>query len=398
MDRGRASRRRRYSDALKGLGPWTVAGALTFAASIAWLIAAIGEEAPRALRFEHALSDFRTALLSDRRPTQHPRIAVVLIDERTLRKAPYSSPIDRGLLARLVTRIDALGAKAIGVDISFYKPTEPAKDEAMIQALLGARARVVMAAGDRRSDIDAEERAFQAELLRRVRRQAGYVNLDRDRDDVTRWKLPPASETEFPRSFAELVAEIDGRFDTDRRGRIAWLKRALDGSDAFFSVNADDLIGAAPISAVEPLLRGRLVLIGGRFADRDRHRVPLFADDSENQSNQIHGVFLHAHKIAQILDGRTVRELPHVPVVLTIAFFGFCLGWVFHAGGFSWLVGGGATVLLIAVDLVLFWQLRRILPYTPATIAWFGAAMAGYLTARLTHRIGRARHRQEEAT
>ena len=380
----------RFEQGLQQLDPLTVATALGFATALAWLVAAIGADTPRALRFEHALSDFRTALLSDQRPTQHPRLAAVLVDERTLRDEPYSSPIDRGVLARLVAKLDTLDPKAIAVDISFYKPTEPAKDAALIAALRDAKSPVIMAAGDRRSEIDGDERAFQAAFLGRISRPAGFVNLDRDRDDVTRWKLPSATGSDFPKSFAALIAQVDGAADGEPTGRIAWLRRAADGTDAFFSVKAEDLIGPAALPALAPLLRDRLVLIGGRFADRDRHRVPLFASDSENQSTQIHGVFLHAHVVAQILDGRSVRELSHVPVVLVLGFLGFCLGWLFHANSFSWLVGGLATGGIILADLVLFWYLRRIVPYTPATIAWFVSAFAGYGCARLVRGLRRA--------
>lgn len=367
-----------------------VLAGLLFSVLATTLLAAIGEIEPRFYRFEHTLSDFRTALLSDQHTEQHPRLAIVLIDEQTLRREPYSSPVDRGLIARLVTKLDSLAPKAIALDIVFYKPTEPAKDEALLRAIRQARATVIMAAGDRRSAIDEEERAFQARFLRNAGRPAGYVNLNRDRDDITRWKLGPATGTEFPKSFAELVAEVDGRQDRDPEGRIAWLKRPVSGADTFFAVKAEDLIGEQPIRAIEAHFKDRLVLIGGRFEDRDRHRVPLFPADNESNSRLVHGVYLHAHMIAQALDGRTVKEVALIPSVFAVALLGFCLGWIFHQQGFNWLVGGLTTGIIIAVDMLLFWGLRQVLPYTPVTIAWFGAAFVGFLLARLASYFQRA--------
>ena len=57
------------------------------------------------------------------------------------------------------------------------------------------------------------------------------------------------------------------------------------------------------------------MLVGGGFVDRDRHLTPLFSSDGSRGSKLIHGVFLHAHAVAQILDVRPVRELPNIPTI-----------------------------------------------------------------------------------
>jgi hypothetical protein len=86
--------------------------------------------APWLSRAEYWTADWRTAYLSYRAPTQNPRIAIVAINDSTL-KDYSSSPIDRGLLAKVITAIDTAGAKAIGIDVFFLKKTEPAKDAAL---------------------------------------------------------------------------------------------------------------------------------------------------------------------------------------------------------------------------------------------------------------------------
>src|ERR1700730_117758 len=77
--------------------------------------------APGLLRIEHAMADVRTALLSDRLPTQHPLVAIVGVTDQTLSGYKARLPIDRLLLAKLVEVVDAAGAKAIGIDILFYR-------------------------------------------------------------------------------------------------------------------------------------------------------------------------------------------------------------------------------------------------------------------------------------
>src|SRR5215467_4042935 len=106
---------------------FALAMTLVFQAAILW--------SPLRLRLEHQLADWRTALMSDRGRTQHPRLAIVLIDDKTLSREPYTLPIDRRILARLVRALDELGAKAIGLDFLFYRPTEPDKDAELASAI-----------------------------------------------------------------------------------------------------------------------------------------------------------------------------------------------------------------------------------------------------------------------
>ena len=103
--------------------PWIrLAVALASVAVIAGLLFAPAF-APWVLRYEHWTADWRTAYLSDRATAPNSSIAVVTIDDVTLKNLS-SSPIDRGLLADLVTAIGEAGARAIGLDILFYKPTD----------------------------------------------------------------------------------------------------------------------------------------------------------------------------------------------------------------------------------------------------------------------------------
>ena len=359
--------------------------AAAFAAVVAVLFHLFAQDFPVALRFEHQLADWRTGLLSDRRAAQHPGIAVVLVNDDTLKGLPYTSPVDRGILARLVERLDATGVKAIGLDFLFERPTEPAKDEALRQAIRAAMVPVILAGADERAvGLSDEERDYQRDFIAATGRPAGYVNLDEDRDDVVRRRLAPVPGGDFPRSFAALIAAVDGKVDDHPDGRMAWLRRPVNNADTFFTVTgtlvlADNAVG----TAVRSQLKGRLVLVGGGFPDRDLHRTPLFAHDGELGSNKVHGVVLHAQALAQILDQRSVVELADWPVVLLLSFLGFTLGVNFHQRGFNWITGVLSTGLLIGLDLLLFWKLRWIVPYLAASTAWFAGAFSGYVAGRL---------------
>lgn len=56
---------------------------------------------------------------------QDDRIVVLALKESTLAGLACRSPIDRAFLARLVERLEAKGARAIGLDILIDSPTLP---------------------------------------------------------------------------------------------------------------------------------------------------------------------------------------------------------------------------------------------------------------------------------
>ena len=176
--------------------------------------------------------------------------------------------------------------------------------------------------------------AAQALDLQRV----NEIQMAANSDWVELWLMPRLPR--FRADFPNILFSINGEGDVPMRH---WFRlgRALTP----IGVGAALLLaGEQPLSAIEPLFKDRLVLIGGRFEDRDLHRVPLFAADNESNTRQIHGVFLHAHKIAQTLDGRTVREFPAIPIVFVVGVVGFCFG-----GGQVWsLLAAGEPRLAAA--------------------------------------------------
>ena len=334
---------------------------------------------PVPLHLEHSLADWRTALLSVTPPRSHPDIAVVLVGEEELKAEVYTSPVDRRVLARIVRRLDELGADAIALDLVFYRPTEPDKDQELVEALRTARSTVILAAGDERVALEPEERAFQAKFIASTGRQPGYATVRADRDDVVRRRLGPVEKGAFQSSFPALIAAQRGKLDPNPGGRIAWLRTAADGGPAFFEIPARDILDN-DIGAIigQTYIKGRLVLVGGNFPDRDLHRTPLFRRDSGKGSAKVHGVYLHAHVAAQLLDQRNITEAPVWLVVFLVALLGHLLGWYFCRRGFNWIIGGGSTVVLIVMDLVIFWRFSYVLPYQASCAAWLVGAFGGY--------------------
>lgn len=131
-----------------GLSKWTVA--LAVLAGVAWTGFLAREHLNGAAslldRFETVLLDLRITLTGPRTPPD--AIAIVAIDDRTLGETgQYPLPRDR--LAAVIEKIGAAGARTLVTDILLAGASEPAKDRALEQALLGIPT-VLAAAGQAR--------------------------------------------------------------------------------------------------------------------------------------------------------------------------------------------------------------------------------------------------------
>jgi membrane protein DedA with SNARE-associated domain len=60
----------------------------------------------------------------------------------------------------------------------------------------------------------------------------------------------------------------------------------------------------------------------------------------------------------------------------------FLIGWRYRLSGQGLLLGSVATVAIIVVDTLVFWQGRIILPIVLALLAWFLGEFAGHYLGR----------------
>jgi CHASE2 domain-containing sensor protein len=295
-------------------------------------------------------------------------------------------PINRALLARLIDAIDAAGAKAIGVDLLFYRPAPAEDDDKLFDAIRRAKARIVLAGADERLGLTQAQIDRQSSFLARAGRPAGYVNLAVERDWVVRFKAQPAPGTAFPKSFAELAVEAGGFPARDTHRRIAWLREPRDGSETFLNVPAETLLSPDDNPAVRALrsrLKDKIVILGGLFPDLDQHVTPLGSRNHERTA----GAVIHGHIVAEMIDGRGIRQIEADSLVLRLGLallsgFGFLIGWRYRLKRQGILLGSLATIVILAVDIIVFWQWRIILPIVLALLAWFMGEFAGHNLGR----------------
>lgn len=338
------------------------------------------------LKIEPWTADWRTAVLSDKTPAPHARVAIVVINKDTLAGYPYHSPTPRNLLAAVIDAVDAAEPAAIGVDIYFVRPTDTDNDQALVRAVQKHHGKVVLAAVNESAvQFSESERQFQSRFLSEAGARVGYLNLRRDHDEVVRYTSPPVAGSNYPDSFALQVARttlgpaVEPKISTPS-SRIAWLLREDYTTDAFAVVLAHDLLpsaGETKAAAARAQLKGKAVLIGNDRPYVDRHRTPF----SVKTGDDMLGLMIHGHITAQLVDGRSYAELGTIPtrvLVVALALIGFLLGWTFWEQRLDLTGRSMATVALVAIDALVYSQLRIILPFTVALTAWLIGVAGGH--------------------
>ncbi len=336
---------------------------------------------------DYGVTDLTVALLGDRNAQGHDKVALALIREETLVDAPAYSPIDRRVLAATVRELDQLGARAIGLDFVFDKPTDAAADQALIDAIRSAETPIVLGRfQDRDGDMTiAPQREFQDWFLTEATRPAtpdgesrvvvGYLNTVTEIDGVVRrFPEPDEDAAEVP-SFAEALARAAGAEGASGDGRISWLRAPVDGSDTFPRLFVEeDFVETSASPApptpflVLPVVEDRVVIIGAALRIMaDYHATPLnvgFGDESI-------GVEVQAQMTAQLLDGRNVFELgPYWSFALTVAAFALGMTLTFISDK-RWLAEIGVVVVLYLVFyVVVFAMTRMFLPLVAPAVAW----------------------------
>jgi len=318
---------------------------------------------------ENWIRDLRVALMT---PRQAPSddIVVLTITEETLRQFPYRFPISRTFLADLITVLNQKGVRAIGLDILFDQPTEPEADQALTQALRDSAVPVVVAYADQEHLIP-EQQQFLDIFTAGWRR--AYVNLPFDNvDGVIRTIFPGriAPNGQFtPGLAAELAGmALDMAIPLRYRG-LASNVAVNDLSSAFRHYPAH-LANTLPPA----WLAGKIVLVGAELPinSEDMWKTP-FAALLGNKQGLLPGVMIHAHALAQLLEGQRMPVMSLwgviglycaaalLGVILTRfdwpswASLGLVLGTVigYWALGFWWYGQGGALLPLGGPSLAL---------------------------------------------
>ncbi|WP_156256840.1 adenylate/guanylate cyclase domain-containing protein [Sandarakinorhabdus oryzae] len=350
---------------------------------LALLIARYSWNLPFLLAAERGLYDVRVDLNAPR-VDQDDRIVLVVFTEETLAATGKRSPLDRTMLARALTNLDALGPRAIGVDILIDQP-QP-EDPVLKQALLAMKTPTWFGFSTNAENgefvmpwQEAHMRRFFAEVASAPVRTAN-IRLDVDSDNA--WRQWPNPAQRPPPLLVNAIAGVAGY---DRyQGSAIFRKPLLADRPVFASLPIDLFGNAETAAALKDAIAGKIVLVGADLSEVDRFITPF----TRITGTTTPGVELHAVLIAQALDGTKLKPLP--PAVLWgLALLAVALGA--FTGGFD--LAARLLVPFVVGEVGLLGWLPYGLqgqgfdtfeqPCAGLGVAWLLALMAAGTTARL---------------
>ena len=304
------------------------------------LITALAVSSFTALRVSAEwLSDVQVVMLPPA-ADQHPDIVVLAVTEDTLATLPVRAPLSRQFLAGLLTTIEQKGVRAVGVDILFDQPTIPAEDAALKRTLENYSKPIVVAVGNEEARLTPQQRAFQAEYLSQT--TTGLANLVKQDGTVRDTTIAAPAAAGGQLGFAAAVAKEIGVILPAKPERLVVHRTLAD--KPFFPIFPAERTGLLPQSWLED----KVVLIGAMLPQQDRHRTPLSALGGD--SRLMSGVLVHAHMLAQFMDGTGIPILPKEFEWLLLAMcaaLGFLI--VTRSGTLS------AKVIIAVLSLAALW-------------------------------------------
>ncbi len=252
-----------------------------------------------------------------------PRIVMVVYNDETLRNTEKRSPLDRTTLAKTLTALNTMGAKAIGIDILIDQPQT--EDPQLVAAFRAMTTPTYLAFATNKTNPQNIEywqeqflRGFQSKIATPFVHPASVL-FEADSDaSMRRW--PPQYDS-LPPLLAPAMTQGNHLAFKHYQGAIGY-RLPLAGDRAVFTEIPIDLLAnpnTAPLLASQ--INGRYVLIGGDIINEDRFDTPI--SNAFAHHKPLIGLEIHAHMLAQLLSDRArvpmTRWMLWTLAVLTVA-------------------------------------------------------------------------------
>ena len=281
---------------------------------------------------ERALYDMRYFRAVPVVDGQDPRIVLVYYDDKTLEQLGKRSPLDRKMLADALKTLDQMRPKAIGIDILFDQAQ--AEDPLLIDQLRRMKTPTWLGFASseaNQAQMEDWQEAFLRDFLRQVSSgpvRPASIRVEEDSEDAVTRRWPTQPRT-LPPLLSNALTPVHPEF-RDYRGAIEYRLPKDHEAGVFtkFAIEfmAIDFGGQIP-EEVRQQIAGKYVLIGGNIKDLDDFVTPMTR--STNQWTK--GLEVHAHMLAQLLDGRIRAPIP---------------GWALWLAALAVVVAGGLTGLI----------------------------------------------------
>jgi adenylate cyclase len=366
---------------LRSVGKIRIAGTLLFVL-MGVLVARYSWYLPISAPAERAFYDLRMTATAPR-VDQDGRVVMIVYTDDTLIDTKKRSPLDRATLARALANIDAMGAKAIGIDILIDQPQD--EDEALLAAFAAMKTPTFLAYADvdtNAGNIQYRQQQFLDEFMAGLKGtgvRPASIRLEVDSDGVARsWPAQPAN---LPPLLGPAMA--GNQAFSDYIGSIRYRLPLTQDRPVVPSFPIDLFANPDTAAAFADQVRGRHVLIGGDIVDLDQFETPMTAITGERMI----GLEVHANILSQYLDGFRPGQVPGGALWLAAIL-------VAAAGVLTSLIEGKnwKIALFILAQIVFFFGLpfalqsrgtdTQFLPATGWALGWFIAYAAAGSAAR----------------
>jgi adenylate cyclase len=294
---------------------------------------------------ERAHYDVRQFIAAPRKE-QDQRIVMVVFTEATLARTERRSPLDRKLLAAALRNLDALGPKAIGIDILIDQPL-PGEDEILIETFRTMRTPVHLGFATATYTAGLVE-PWQEAQMRQVFEMArpgpvtpASVRIEAESDNVVRtWPYQPAS---LPPILSLAMLGDAVRF-ADYRNAIQFLQPRIEDRPVFAEYSIELFENPEAAAFLRPMIEGRYVLLGANLPTDDQHNITA----TRVTRASIPGLEIHAHMMAQALDNARLPKVPW-PAIWLFAALVVGLGAMTAWYNLSAMVLAPAVIVQLAV-------------------------------------------------
>ncbi|MBB6523428.1 CHASE2 domain-containing protein [Pseudoteredinibacter isoporae] len=246
-------------------------------------------------------------------------VVVIYFDEQIAKSLPYRSPLDRCVLANLIDTTFKLEAKFLVLDILFDQKTEPHKDHHLQQTVERYQEKILFALPAPTDEF--AETPYQP-IISAPQTYFFSAALKKDYDNVVR-RAYVHYNTQESLSFAAAK-----RFDkelsiVDKEILIDWLPIDQTGNELIRRIPAQ-MLTLPPVASqcstpdilsfpdstdyLKSAIKDKIVFLGVDYRSADRHHTPF--DTNLNQTPAMSGVDIHAQITQQLLDNRTISEIP----------------------------------------------------------------------------------------
>ena len=393
---GLGQRIRRTADQL---GPMRIALALLLMI-VGVAIAHSSWDLPLLRDAERALYDVREVTSAPAVDTDD-RITLVVYTEDTNRATGQISPVDRTILAEALQQIDALGPKAIGIDVLFDSPQDD--DPLLKSTLRSMKTPTFLAFASNKTNPEAityeQEQDLEAyhAAVRTDATQSMSILLENDSDNVARsW---PRTFPGLPPLLSLALSEAGGDgaspFGTFR-GPISYRLPASSDRPVFDKLPIDLLADPDIAPLMADTIAGRYVLIGGDFADFDQFDTPFTRTGNPiTGETQTIGVEIHATMLAQLLDGDLPDDVPG-GLLWLVAIVAVVLGGLTAMPQGRLALTGIATIVQFAAFLVVPFLLEvwGVNTLGMPSVGWIAGWIVGYLAVTGALRVIGAAQRE----